>query len=241
MATDPFHTFASSVRSSLSEAQTLSRSYYDIAAAHPASSSQVITAHDRLADAIEALKADLDDVRQSVAVVRSAPERFGVDSPELARREALLTDCERELKQLESSASHARSHTNGGGQSSGAKYGSRGGDDEDDEDDPESSFMAFERDHQTQLVSEQDTVLSSIGVTLTSLQRQAATMGTEILEQTELIGTLDSEVADSQSRLGRAMGKMDEMVRRGDERLGGWCVWILIVALFFLLLIAIII
>lgn len=114
-------------------------------------------------------------------------------------------------------------------------------DDGGEDGDPEASYAAFERAHQTQLVSEQDSVLSSIGATLTSLQRQATTMSTEILEQTELIGTLDSEVDSSQGRLQRAMGKMDEIVRRGDDRLGGWCVWILIVALFFLLLIAIII
>lgn len=98
MATDPFHTFASSVRSSLSSAQTLSRSYLDIVASHSPSSSQVITAHDRLADAIEALKADIDDVQQSVAVVRRSPERFQVSPQELASREALLAECQRELE-----------------------------------------------------------------------------------------------------------------------------------------------
>lgn len=77
-------------------------------------------------------------------------------------------------------------------------------------------------------MARQDDTLSLIGNTLTSLKRQAGTFGQEIGEQVELIGALDTEVDSSQSKLGRAMGKMDEMVRRGDERLGGWCVWILI-------------
>lgn len=78
-------------------------------------------------------------------------------------------------------------------------------------------------------MSQQDNTLSTIGRTLTSLKSQASTMGNEITEQVELIGALDSEVDSTQGRLGRAMGKMDELVRRGDDRLGGWCVWLLIV------------
>lgn len=44
-----------------------------------------------------------------------------------------------------------------------------------------------------------------------------------------MLGALDSEVDQSQSKLRRAMGRMDEMVRRGEERAGGWCITILIV------------
>lgn len=97
-----------------------------------------------------------------------------------------------------------------------------------DEEGDEDPNEAFEREQQQHLMARQDDTLSLIGNTLTSLKRQAGTFGQEIGEQVELIGALDTEVDSSQSKLGRAMGKMDEMVRRGDERLGGWCVWILI-------------
>ena len=75
----------------------------------------------------------------------------------------------------------------------------------------------------------QDTTLDKIGSTLVNLQNQAGMMGQEIGEQIELIGALDNEVDRSQGRLSRAMRQMDEVVRISDERLGGWCVWILIV------------
>lgn len=101
----------------------------------------------------------------------------------------------------------------------------RGQDDDDDDDDPN---MAFEMEQQQQLISKQDNTLDLIGSTLNSLKRQAGNLGQEIGEQVELLGALDSEVDTSQSKLSRAMGRMDELVRRSDDRMGGWCVWLLV-------------
>lgn len=86
-------------------------------------------------------------------------------------------------------------------------------------------------------MSRQDTTLDKIGTTLSSLRNQAGLMGQEIGEQIEIIDAFDSEVETSQGRLSKAMTKMDEVIRISDERLGGWCVWILIVILFLLLLV----
>ena len=96
------------------------------------------------------------------------------------------------------------------------------------DDDDEDPNLAFEMEQQQQLISKQDNTLDLIGSTLTSLKRQAGNLGQEIGEQVELIGALDGEVDTSQSKLSRAMGRMDELVRRSDDRLGGWCVWLLV-------------
>lgn len=103
MASDPFHTFAASVRSSLTSARTLSQSYREAAASSASSSSSrssidLIPLRDRLEDAIEALRSDLDDVRQSVQVVQKSPERFGVDEGELRQRQRFLNECEKEME-----------------------------------------------------------------------------------------------------------------------------------------------
>lgn len=230
MSQDPFHTFASSVRSSLSSAQALLSQSPSSYADHDS-----LTAQDRLADAIEALRSDLADVRQSVEVVQSNPQRFGVDEGELERRKGFLRECEEQMRWLEEQRDARQRQS---GRQHSAIDMTEG---EDDGQAADEAYTAWERQHQSTLLTRQDTILSSIGTTLSSIQRQAVHMGSEIVEQTELIGALDGEVEASQTRLGRAMGKIDEMVRRGDERLGGWCVWLLVVALFFLLLVAIII
>lgn len=100
MATDPFHTFASTVRSSLAATRELSSTYTSLASSSSAAagSSELITAQDRLNDALEALQQDVEDVRQSVAVVKRSPERFGVDVGELRKREEFLRVCEAEVE-----------------------------------------------------------------------------------------------------------------------------------------------
>lgn len=77
-------------------------------------------------------------------------------------------------------------------------------------------------------MTQQDTTLERIGTTINSLKNQAGMLGNEISEQVELINTFDSEVDESQSRLGRARKRMDDLIRLGEERTGGWCVWLLI-------------
>ncbi len=106
--------FASDLKSSLASARSLSESYRQLVARSAASSasgaggsssrrtsSEIDSAHDRLSDAIEGLRQDVEDVKQSVAVVeRSGPERFGVTPDELRRRKAFVEECEAEIKAL---------------------------------------------------------------------------------------------------------------------------------------------
>ncbi|KAJ9478462.1 t-SNARE coiled-coil homology domain-containing protein [Pseudozyma hubeiensis] len=241
MSRDPYHDFASDLKSSLSSARSLSQSYRQLVSrsqTHASSSSSatnsgdVESAHDRLSDAIEGLRQDVEDVKQSVLVVeRSGPERFGVSPEELRSRKAFVSECEAEIKAL----------------SQVVKDSPPGGRDRFDsvkidlDDADEDATEAFEREQQQMLMSRQDSTLDKIGSTLSSLRNQAGMMGQEIGEQIEIIDAFDSEVDQSQGRLGKAMSKMDEVVRISDERLGGWCVWILVVILFFLLLVVLLI
>lgn len=108
MSRDPYHDFASDLKASLSSARSLSHSYRQLIArstsqsqASSSSNSQAEaqSAHDRLSDAIEGLRQDVEDVKQSVLVVeRSGPERFGVTPEELSSRKAFVAECEAEVK-----------------------------------------------------------------------------------------------------------------------------------------------
>lgn len=107
MSRDPYHDFASDLRASLSSARSLCQVYQDQigqASSQSGSSSRrastdVGSAHDRLCDAIEGLRQDVEDVKQSVLVVeRSGAERFGVSPDELVRRKKFVEECEAEIK-----------------------------------------------------------------------------------------------------------------------------------------------
>ncbi|KAK0557510.1 hypothetical protein OC846_000498 [Tilletia horrida] len=245
MSRDPYHDFASDLRNSLQSARTLSHNYTSLLSSSSSSSSSpgaasgaIQEAHDRLADAIEGLRQDVQDVRESVAIVqRAGPERFGVGVEELEGRVKFVKDCEREIEELESIASAGVSGN--GSRRSGSGRG--GGAIALEMDEQEDSAAAFERDQQQQLMAEQDSSLGLLGRTLSTLRDQASHLGQEINEQVELLGALDEEVDQSQSRLKRAMDRMEQLIKLGDDRLGGWCVWILIVVLFLLLLVVVLI
>ena len=106
MSRDPYHDFASDLKSSLASARSLSQSYRQLlsqsqtlSSSGSTHSSDIDSAHDRLSDAIEGLRQDVEDVKQSVLVVeRSGPERFGVTPEELKSRKAFVAECEAEVK-----------------------------------------------------------------------------------------------------------------------------------------------
>ncbi|CAD6975601.1 unnamed protein product, partial [Tilletia controversa] len=101
MSRDPYHDFASDLRTSLSTARALSQTYTSLLANPPSSSqnNSLQDAHDRLGDAIEGLRQDVQDVRESVAIVqRAGAERFGVGVEELEGRVRFVSECEAEIE-----------------------------------------------------------------------------------------------------------------------------------------------
>lgn len=101
MATDPYHTFASELRSSLVSAQALASTYTRTLARGGGGAAQRDTqrsAHDDLLDALEALQSDVQDVRASIAVVAKSPERFGLSAGELEERKRFVRQCDEEIE-----------------------------------------------------------------------------------------------------------------------------------------------
>lgn len=98
MATDPYHSFAADLKSSLSAAQKLG-SDYDRIKRSGTGGQEEQTIYQRLQDSLEALENDIGDVRESVQMIEArGPERFGVDSNELSRRKAFVRECENQMQ-----------------------------------------------------------------------------------------------------------------------------------------------
>ncbi|KAL4401274.1 hypothetical protein ACI68E_002605 [Malassezia pachydermatis] len=90
--------------------------------------------------------------------------------------------------------------------------------------------LAWEKEQQQQLLAHQDQALDTIGSSLYTLREQAQLIGQEADEHVLMLGELDTDVDRTQSQLQHAMVRMDKLIAQTDARLGGWCVWILIVA-----------
>jgi len=100
MATDPYHSFAADLKSSLSATQKLTSDYDRIKRSGGGGGTrEEQTIYQKLQDSLEALENDIGDVRESVQMIEArGPERFGVDSYELSRRKAFVRECENQLQ-----------------------------------------------------------------------------------------------------------------------------------------------
>lgn len=157
-----------------------------------------------LGNTLDELRQDLSDVKETVRIVeQSDANRFGIDARELDRRKEFISKSEQALQRL-SRASVAS-------------------------DTPASTSLAWEREQQQMLLANQDQALDTIGSSLSTLRSQAQLIGQETDEHVLMLGELDADVDRAQTRLQRAMTQMDRFVARADARVGGWCVWILVV------------
>lgn len=184
-----------------------------------------------LQSALDDLRFELDDLRAAVEAASNNAERFGLSPTDVVARQTFVKDSDAEVQRLSTFLSSSSDTTKKrpvqdpeadpalvDDQQGGDKYAEEGLDD----------FAQFELQHQDTLYDAQDETLGLLGTTLNSLQRQAGHFGEELGTQAELFETFDVELDQTQSKLQRAMGKMDTFIRHTDGRLGGWCVWILI-------------
>lgn len=180
-----------------------------------------------LQSALDNLRFELGDLRAAVEAASSNAARFGLSHADVAARQTFVKDSDAEVERLTTLlSSGTRKRPVQDPEADPALVDAQGGDKYAEEglDD----FAQFELQHQDTLFDAQDETLGLLGTTLNSLQRQAGHFGEELGTQAELFETFDVELDQTQSKLQRAMGKMDTFIRHTDGRLGGWCVWILI-------------
>ncbi|KAG8883388.1 hypothetical protein FRB99_004575, partial [Tulasnella sp. 403] len=163
MSEDPYHAVKSEIQSSLQTASTLRASYLRIASTASADGEELRWAGSELKATLAALDADLEDLEESVRIVEETGARmFNIDDTELAQRRKYVNFVRTEIEKMRkdiSSPKHAPSrlqHTPSPSRSP--------------DEDPQS---AWERQEQSLLIQQQDSVLTSIGGTLSTLVEQA--------------------------------------------------------------------
>ncbi|WFD29915.1 hypothetical protein MSPP1_000929 [Malassezia sp. CBS 17886] len=243
MSLDPYDGFAHDIERALRDAEALrGRAHSDG------------DARRKLGAAVAALRQDLGDLRQTVRVVeQSDPARFGIDARELDRRRAFVHRSEAQLEQMDAVANGASVARDSGTARGIQRYRDRDGDRGEGaagpigsggvrgDGDPAPSSLAWEKEQQQMLLAHQDVALGQIGTSLSTLRSQAQRIGLETDEQVVMIGELDTDVDNTQTRLQHAVKRMDRMVAQTDAWLSGWFVWVLIVVLFLLLLVVILV
>ncbi|KAH7923071.1 hypothetical protein BV22DRAFT_1036747 [Leucogyrophana mollusca] len=230
MSTDPYHAVQQEVQSSLQAASTLRASYLRIRSTAREGSEELAWARNELKATLAALAADLEDLEESVKIVESTGARmFGLDDREVAARRDYVGRVRREIEDM-------RAEVDGTAPPSRAKSPlpppHANAESPPEPDDAQSQWA---REEQQLMIREQDRTMESISGTLSTLAQQAGLMGREIGEHVEMLGDLEQNVDQTDTKLSSAMRKMRKFVRDTEDTKSGWCITILIIVLVILL------
>jgi len=235
---DPFLQVQADVLSTLTTTRSLFTSFLRIRSlSQSPTSPELLSARSEVLDSITTLLEDLADLTASVQAVQSDPYKYGLEIEEVSRRQRLVSEVSGEVEDMREELAK-RDTQKPGIEANGKETGAGGGFRE--EEDTEDYTQEFEREQQLQMFREQDRDLDSVFHTVGNLRQQASDMGRELEEQTEMLETVDGLADRVGGRLQTGMKKMGEVVRAGEEKWSGLCVWLLVFALIILLVLVLV-
>ncbi|KAG9019791.1 hypothetical protein FRB90_007934 [Tulasnella sp. 427] len=194
MAEDPYHAVKAEIQTSLQTASTLRASYLRIASTASSDSEELRWAGSELKATLAALDADLEDLDESVRVLEETGGRiFGIEDSEVMSRRKYVTFVRGEIENQTKNIPY-----------SDADHGATPEDDDQAE---------WARQEQQMMMEHQDSMLSTIGGTLSTLVEQAGLMGREIGEHNDMLSNLEAGVDRTQNKLNGAMKKLQKLIR----------------------------
>lgn len=166
------------------------------------------------------LRADLDDLIESVRAIEADPYRYGLEIEEVARRRELVDDVAREIEEmgeeLKRAVSQADSNTGTRGLPNPAEFDTEadGGEGEGGDD----YYAQMEEQRQTELMHEQDEQLDGVFRTVGNLRQQANDMGRELEEQSGMLGEVDTLADRVGGKLQGGMSRLRHIVRKNEGK-----------------------
>ncbi|WVF70076.1 hypothetical protein IAT40_004863 [Kwoniella sp. CBS 6097] len=250
MSRDPYLDVKREVESTLSTLPALLETHSNTS---PTSPSYDRVQND-LSGTLTLLEGDLEDLEESVEVVESMGDKWGISPSEVRRRRQFVERVKQEIENLRSKISGpSKGKGKGKGKAiSNGRYrdepeygydrdiergaGAGAGDDDDDFEEAK----RWEAEQQQLFVQKQDDTLGVISGTLHTLASQAGLIGHEVHTQSEMLDDLGNRVDHTDSKLRKISRTMQDFIRRNEETKSGWCIGILIVILIILLMLVII-
>ncbi|RSH90290.1 hypothetical protein EHS25_001624 [Saitozyma podzolica] len=184
MSRDPYIDVKREVEQTLSATHNLLASYERIASTSSSTSSAVSEARDELRGTLALLEADLEDLDESVRVVESTGDRWGIAPDEVSRRRGFVERVKKEVRGL-----RGKVFGKGGASPKGKERAmERYADDPDAMERGEAEDLEeakrWEMEEQQMIVKKQDDTLGVISGTLHTLASQAGLIGHEVVDQT---------------------------------------------------------
>ncbi|KAI9820485.1 MAG: hypothetical protein M1826_000884 [Phylliscum demangeonii] len=205
---DPFIPVQAEVLSAIGETRTLFGSYLRIRAmATSPQSPELLLALKELQVSLHARTSDLRDLTDVVAAIELDPARYGLAFDEVARRRRLVDDLAHDLAQIQAEFDKVAGLSTPAAAAAAAA----------DPDAPEGAYDAVmygrqRQQQQNMLLREQADLLDGVSHTVGNLRAQAATMGTELQEQGELLADVDRLADRVGDRLAVGLRRVKEFV-----------------------------
>jgi member of the syntaxin family of t-SNAREs len=207
-------------------------------------SPELASARSDLESALDTLAEDLADLTEAVKAVESNPAQYGLSASELTRRQRLVTEVGGEISDMRDELTKPGSGSSAAAQAARAAANSDlpdpnafalGEGDGDDDDGDGDNYAEFEHRQQLQMMRDQEEQLDGVFVTVGNLRQQADTMGRELEEQHELLEVTDSLADRVGGRLQTGVAKLNQVMRKNEDRYSSCCVAVLITVLMILL------
>ncbi|KWU42435.1 hypothetical protein RHOSPDRAFT_36044 [Rhodotorula sp. JG-1b] len=242
MSGDPFHEVRAEVEAALHELSAASSSYARQARATPraqhAASSELQQTIAQLRAQLLAIEPDVEELEDAIAAIEEpgVARRLGISDSEVRSRRSVVQRIQGELEAIRkqcpaavSDPTRRRPSTSSSAYPPSYRTTEPGLPDEDALGEEPDLNAAFEMQHQSLLIEQQDRTLTDISGTVGLLREQAHLMGQEVI-----ISEIDEHVDSTASRLAKAQNRMDRFVREHNSG-SNWCIFILMILLALLL------
>ncbi|KAK4047980.1 hypothetical protein OIV83_005014 [Microbotryomycetes sp. JL201] len=204
---DPYYEVKSEVEATLQSLETLYSSYTRLQRSSTSQTSQEVQwALDEVKATLSAIEGDLEELDESVAAVEEpgVAHRLGITNQQVKQRRQFVDRVKQQVASVRQALPSQRQNTTGGNRT----Y-SNSVDDVNDLQDPEA---AYEMQHQTLLLEQQDRTLTDISGTVEMLREQAKVVGREVYDQNRLLEDIDGHVDSTGNRLEKAQRRMNKFI-----------------------------
>ncbi|XP_046713130.1 syntaxin-6 [Silurus meridionalis] len=250
---DPFFVVKGEVQKAVNTAQGLYQRWTELLQdPGSATKEEIDWTTNELRNSLRSIEWDLEDLDETISIVEANPRKFNLDSMELNKRKAFITNTRQNVKEMKDqmaspmamslSDKKNRQTLMGDGGSRGPIW-QPGGDKyirlDRELHSANSQFIEEQQTQQQLMAEQQDEQLELVSGTIGVLKNMSERIGQELDEQAVMLDDFSHEMDSTQSRLDNVMKKLAKVSHMTSDR-RQWCaIGILLAVLFVVILLLI--
>jgi len=240
-ASDPFLVVKEEVESSIKNAQALCTRWEQLFNDRKADKSEFEWTTSELRTNLKSIEWDLEDLSETVAIVKQTPDKFQLSAAEIKTREEFITRMTMVLKDMQNKTSEARvkakkeegNRESLVGSAKHSRYDKiQKGIQEENQD-----FINQQQQQQSMIMREQDTQLEEVHQAVTTLKQMGEQISDELDDHNDLLEEFQGEMTSTTDRLRGVMEKVDKTLAITRDAKQSCCICILIIIVFILMLV----